>query len=251
MRARAIVLAGILAAGLAVPTTGASARTPRILFYEPSLTEQRPLNEADIAQLAGYEIRIADEDRWRAMTTEEFSAFDAIVVGDPNCGGDHYGGVDYMEPIRETRDSWSPAVTGQVILIAMDPMFHQRKDGAVILTENALDWAVSGDSTGMYFSLSCYYVDTRGGTRIKELTGLGEFEVRGQGRRPFPNCPNDIRVSPSGVGHPAMEGLTAELLSNWNCSAHEAFDSYPEGWVKLAGEVKSRKAIVIARDDAI
>jgi hypothetical protein len=250
MRVRAIVLVGLLAAGLAVPTTGAAASIPRILFYEPSLTEDKPLNEADIAQLAGYEIRVADEDRWASMTTEEFAAFDGVVIGDPNCGGD-YGGGDYLATVRETRDTWSPAITGQVILVAMDPIYHQRRDGAVVLTENAIDWAVGGDSTGMYFSLSCYYVDNRGGTRAKELAGLGEFEVRGQGRGPFPNCPDDLRISLTGVGHPAMDGLTNELLSNWGCSAHEAFDTYPAGWVKLVGEVRSRKAIVLARDDVI
>ena len=53
MRARAIVLVGLLAASLGVPTSGASASIPRLLFFGPSLTEDKPLNEADIAQLAG------------------------------------------------------------------------------------------------------------------------------------------------------------------------------------------------------
>jgi hypothetical protein len=250
MKARAIVLVTVLAAGLGVPTSGAGASIPRILFYEPSLTEDKPLNEAEIAQLAGYEIRVADEDRWRSMTTEEFAVFDAIVVGDPNCGGGYYG-EDYMAAIRETRDAWSPAVTGQVILVGMDPMYHQRREGAVTLTENALDWAIGGDSTGMYFSLSCYYVGNRGGTIVKELKGLGEFEVRGQGRGSFPSCPDSMRISLTGEGHPAMEGLTDELLSNWRCSAHEAFDSYPEGWVKLVGERRTHLGIVVARDDGV
>jgi hypothetical protein len=252
MRARAIVLVGLLAAGLAAPTSGAGATIPRILFYGPSMATNKPLDESKIAQLAGYEIRVADEDRWRSMTTEEFATFDAIVVGDPDCGySSYYDESDYMDAVLETRDTWAPAVTGQVILVGSDPMFHQRRDGAVMLTENALDWAVGGDSTGMYFSLSCYFSELRGGTTVKELKGLGVFEVRGQGRKPFPGCPDDLRISLTGEGHPAMEGLTDELLSNWHCSAHEAFDTYPEGWVKLVGERRSHKAIVIARDDLV
>lgn len=252
MRARAIVLVGLLAAALAVPTSGAGARIPRILFYEPSLSMGQPLNEAKIAQTAGYEIRVADEDRWRSMTTEDFATFDAIVVGDPDCGyADYYGEPDYMDAVLETRDTWSPAVTGQVILVGSDPMYHQRRAGAVALTANALDWAVGGDSTGMYFSLSCYFSNNRGGTLVKELNGFGSFEVRGQGRRPFPSCPDDLRITAIGATHPAMEGLTSEMLSKWHCSAHEAFDTYPADWVKLVGEHVSHKAVVIARDDLV
>jgi hypothetical protein len=103
----------------------------------------------------------------------------------------------------------------------------------------------------MYFSLSCYFAGDRPGTSVEELSGLGAFEVRGQGRRPFPSCPDRLRISLSGEGHPATNGLTNDLLSHWVCSAHEAFDSYPEDWVKLVGERQSHLAIVIARDDLV
>jgi hypothetical protein len=250
MKVRAIVTTAALIGTLVSfgPTPPATAGIPRILFFGPSLTDEKPLNEAKIAQLAGYEIRVADEDKWRTFTTEDFASYDAIVVGDPNCGSDYSSG-DYLAAVEETRDTWSPAVTGPVIAVGSDPMYHQRHEGAVDLTRNAIDYALSGASTGMYFSLSCYFSYVRGGTALKVFKGFGDFEVRGQGRKPFPNCPDDLRIAAGAVDHPAMEGLTHELLSNWHCSAHEAFDSYPDDWVKLVGEHHSHKAVVIARPD--
>jgi hypothetical protein len=250
MKVRAIITtAALIGALLSVaPTPPASARIPRILFYGPSLTDEKPLNEAKIAQLAGYEVRVADEAKWRSLTTDDFASYDAIVVGDPNCGSDYDAG-DYLAPVLETRDTWAPAVTGPAIAVGSDPMFHQRREGAVDLTRNAIDYAVSGASTGMYVSLSCYFSGVRGGTALKIFNGFGDFEVRGQGRRPFPGCPDDLRIAAGAVDHPAMEGLTHELLSNWHCSAHEGFDAYPEDWAKLVGERHSHEAVVIARPD--
>jgi hypothetical protein len=244
--AATVLLAGLVAAGPAIPASAAP--TPaKILFYGPSLTGDEPLNEAKIAQTAGYDVRIADEDKWLTFTTEDFATYDAIVVGDPAC--DPYENPDYMATVQATRDVWSPAVTGNVIVIGSDPMYHQRRQGAVDLTRNAMDFAASGGTTGMYFSLSCNWSTVRGYHDLKVLNGFGSFEIRGQGRKPFPNCPDSLRVTDP--AHPAMEGLTDALLSNWHCSAHEAFDTYPEDFVKLVGETHSHKAIVIGRTEPI
>lgn len=246
MKVRAIALSAMLTLAvslMAAPTAQAAGRAQRILFFGPSLTTGNRLNEAHLARSVGYDIRVADADRWASLTTEDFASYQAIIVGDPHCGYP-YEGEDYLAPVLANRDTWSAAVNGPVIVAGLDPMYHQRKAGAVDFTNNAISYAASGGSTGMYFSLSCYFFDARGGTNAKVLRGLGDFEVGGiRG-----DC-DDLRVSMP--AHPAMAGITDASVSNWHCAAHERFDSYPGDWVKLIGQRDTHKAIVIARGELV
>jgi len=69
-------------------------------------------NEFDEAEALGYTTKTVTPTEWAAMTTEDFSKFKAIVIGDPNCGS--LSQIDFLE---ETKAVWSPAVTGNIILI--------------------------------------------------------------------------------------------------------------------------------------
>jgi hypothetical protein len=249
MKIRSIVLTTMLALVLplvAAFPANAAGSAHRILVYGPSLwkgTSHKPLNEAELAKAQGYEVQVASAEKWASLTTEQFASYQAIVVGDPNCGSSSYPG-DYLAPVLANRDAWSAAVTGPVIAAGNDPIYHQRYDGAVAFTNNALLFASSGTSTGMYFSLSCYFVGAKGGTSLKLFKGFGDFEVGGQGG----DC-NGVHVAMP--DHPAMTGLTDEAMSNWGCSIHEHFDSYPADWVKLAGSKYTRKAIIVARGSTV
>jgi hypothetical protein len=68
--------------------------------------------EYDEAVAMGYSVKTVNEAEWAAMTTEDFSKFKAIVVPDPNCSS--IGRIKFFE---DSRDAWSPAVTGNIILI--------------------------------------------------------------------------------------------------------------------------------------
>jgi hypothetical protein len=249
VRARAFVVVCAVSLAVAAPAGAAHAapHIPRILLYGPSLTTQLPLNEATIAQRAGFEVRIASAEKWASLTTKDFAVYDALVVGDPDCEGE--APETYLDAVEASREAWTPAVTGPAIVIGSDPMYHQRREGAVDLTRNAILYAASGDTTGMYFSLSCHWSRARSGTTLDVLDGFGSFQVLGQGRGGFPGCPDSLHVS--APDHPAMEGLTDRLLSNWGCSAHEAIDVYPEDWVKLVGETRSHEAVVVARSATV
>jgi hypothetical protein len=62
----------------------------------------------------GMTAKLVDEATWRSMTTADFAAFKAIVISDPDCGD-----VSSIKFLEDTRDVWSPAVTGNMILIGM------------------------------------------------------------------------------------------------------------------------------------
>ncbi len=243
MKLRAIAVAAAVAVTTALMVAPpAHAGADRILVYGPSLTNDKPLNEADLARNMGYDVRVASAERWASLTTDDFAGYQAIIVGDPNCGY-AYGDEDYLAPVLANRDTWSAAVNGPIILAGLDPMYHQRKIGAVAFTNNAIIYAASGSSTGLYFSLSCYFGDT-GGTTMKVFKYFGDFS----GGYVHGNC-DALRISRP--DHPSMAGLTSDSLSNWHCSSHEQFDTYPGDFVKVVGTRSTHSAIVIVRDEVL
>lgn len=162
----------------------------------------------------GFTAKVVSIDTWKTMTTADFAKFKAIIISDPNC-------VYNTNPIKfleETKATWSPAVTGNIVLIGTDPTLHQSRPGAVTLIDNSIKFAASGATTGLYFALSCYYNDVDIAT-VDALSAIGEFKVRGK-----LGCYNNVHIVASS---PAIDTLTDASLSGWSCSVHEAFSSYP------------------------
>jgi hypothetical protein len=106
-----------------------------------------------------------------------------------------------------------------------DPSNHfSAQPGAGVLIDNAIKFAASGQSsaggisTGFYMALAHYYdsVDTG---NLSSLSYFGEFDMRGN-----LDCYNEAHLVASS---PALGTLDDAALSNWSCSVHEAFSSYP------------------------
>jgi hypothetical protein len=154
------------------------------------------------------------------MTTADFAKFKAIVIADPNCAYN----TTPIQFLTDTKNVWSPAVTGNMIVIGTDPSYHTYVgiDGARTLIENSIKFAAAGTGTGMYFALSCYYhaVDT---ATVDVLSYFGNFAVRGS-----LNCYDNVHIVATS---PAIGTLADAALSNWACSVHEAFVTYPTSGV--------------------
>ena len=209
----------------ATPTTsrptGTLNATKDILIYGPSLFGA-PDNEVTLAAAAGHNVTVADADTWSKMTTAQFAAYRAIVFGDPTC-------QETPEPTltaaQANKATWSPVVRGNMVVIGSDPIDHQSQGQANQLTTNAINFAASGAVTGLYMSLSCYYFDAPANTPVDVLSEFGNFQVQGQFTTPFDGCPNDVTIV--APGHPVVQGIAKAGLDNWNCSIHEAFDTFP------------------------
>jgi hypothetical protein len=94
------------------------------------------------------------------------------------------------------------------------------------VTESGIKFAADEPTkTGVYITLSCYYHGTAEGTAAPLLDVLRAFTVKGVG------CFNDVHLVAS---HPALAGTTDASLSNWSCSVHEAFDTFPPTFLPLA-----------------
>jgi hypothetical protein len=164
----------------------------------------------------GYTVDVVSDSTWASMTTAQFAAYQAVVLGDATCSSASAPPV----PAANT-GVWGPAITGNVVLVGTDPVFHYnftRPDIAQV-TYNAIKFAAAKPgTTGAYISLSCYYHDTAPNTPVPMLNPFGTFTVRGVG------CYNDSHIV---AVHDALSGLTDAILSNWSCSVHEAFDKFP------------------------
>lgn len=180
--------------------------------------------EAQQAMSLGLTVDVVSAATWSSMTTAQFASYRAIVLGDPNC----IRNASPLAPAEANRAVWSPAVTGNVVLVGTDPAVHRTLPGAVSLTSQGIAFAADrADETGLYATLSCYYAGAGAGTAVPALDRLGAFAVRGEGG----GCRNAAHVVSS---HPAFSGLNDANLSNWGCSTHEAFDAFPGSFEVLA-----------------
>lgn len=162
------------------------------------------------------------------MTTADFAQYKAIIVPDCLCNTS----VTTIKFLDDTKRVWSPAVTGNMVLIGTDPSFHAKwynLPGAFAMMQDSIRHvAASKNGTGMYMSLSCYYQKTPKPTPIEALSEIGTFKVRGNLSHP---CLNDAHmVATSSV----MTSLNNEVASNWNCSVHEVITEFPDDFEALA-----------------
>jgi len=175
--------------------------------------------EYDEAVALGYSTKLVTPAEWSALTTADFAKFKAIVVPDPRCGD-----VDQVKFLDDSKAVWSPAITGNIILIGTDPSFHFSQGKAKTLIDNSIKFAAAGTTpsgehqTGLYFALSCYY-ESDATSKVEALSLFGDFTVRGQ-----LSCYNKVHLV---ANSDAMDTLDDKSLSNWSCSVHEAFSSYP------------------------
>ena len=176
--------------------------------------------EAQRATALGLTPVVVDETTWASMTAADFATYRAIIFGDPSC----QSGTTAIAAAEANRSVWGPVVNGNVIIIGSDPVYHSNLGvpGAVALIEKGIGFAAAETGkTGAYMCLSCYYYNAAPGTAVPLLDPLGPFTVVAQA---VGQCPNAIHIIASS---PALAGLTDADLSNWGCSAHEGFQSWP------------------------
>jgi len=148
------------------------------------------------------------------MTTADFAKYKAIIISDPDCGG-----LDRIEFLNDTKKAWSPAVTGNMILIGTDPTYHSStRPGAKALMTDAVKFAGLGKGTGMYMAMSCYY-DAQTEAVVEPLSEFGTFTCRGRLA-----CYNHAHLV---ANSSALTTVDDAKLSNWSCSVHEVFSRYP------------------------
>ncbi|AKJ00672.1 Branched-chain amino acid ABC transporter, amino acid-binding protein [Archangium gephyra] len=188
--------------------------TNKVLILANTVTGGTSSLEAAAARAQGYTVELATDAAWAAKTSADFATYRALILGDNTCSG-----VSLIAAAVANRNVWGPVVDGNVILVGTDPVFHKTRDGGALTTNSVKFAAAQEGKTGMYINLSCYYDGAAAKTPLPIMQPFGTFTVTGVG------CYNDAHIVAS---HTALTGLTDAILSNWSCSVHEAFDTYPE-----------------------
>lgn len=67
------------------------------------------------ATLAGFTFDLVSTAKFNSMTTEEFSVYKAILIGDPGCTG-QFSNLAFLET---NKTAWSSAITGNIVLLGM------------------------------------------------------------------------------------------------------------------------------------
>jgi hypothetical protein len=187
------------------------------------------------AQQDGFAVTSVTGTQWDAMTAAQFRQYQVLIIGDPTCDAT---GHSFAAALTNEK-TWEPVVMtsgGNKVLIGTDPTFHYGSHPkAAQLEANGIAFAgkISG-ATGAYVDLSCAYEGVKAKTPVPLLDGLSvhgkaQFTVIGEG---------PINACTTGVNIVALTGPTTGLtdadLSNWHCSVHEAFDTFPSDYTPLA-----------------
>ncbi|EPX64752.1 hypothetical protein D187_000174 [Cystobacter fuscus DSM 2262] len=192
----------------------------KVLILASTVSRGTDSIEAQVARQLGYEVTLASDEEWRSLSAADFASYRALVLGDKSCSV----APGLLLAAEETRHIWGPVVDGNVIVVGTDPVYHKQNQ----VTFNAVQFAAAeAGKTGMYAGLSCYYYETDSPTPVPVLSPFGSFQVSGTSA----NCKKESSYNDAHIvaSHEALAGLTDEVLSNWACSVHEVFLSYPEG----------------------
>lgn len=229
------------ASGWAAPAT----TPPRVLILDETVSGGAASAEALAAQLAipGVAVDVVTAANWVSIpgtglggpTGFGFDRYRAIVLGDPNCATGTPGYISALNALDITKGTWTPVVTGNVIIMGIDNTLHAGSQiGADKTVKRGVAFAVNDPiKTGLYYAVSCYYDYTAPATVptvVPHLTGFGTFKTRNYPGTCF-NAAHQVATHPLFSATPA---LTDAELSNWSCSTHEGFDVWPPSFVVLA-----------------
>ncbi len=184
----------------------------RLLIYGPAASPR-------YYTVPGTSYVVWDTATWSSKTTADFAEFDAIVIG-----GSAAGDPAIWNAAVATRNTWGPAVTGNMVLIGSDPEEHYRTDYINQAILFAADEPKPGP--GLYVELHDYMPGTA--TTLALMQYFGTFTVQAA------TCGDDAHKI---AQHPVLDSIGDAELSHWSCTPHAGFLDWPAGFAPLAMDV--------------
>jgi hypothetical protein len=215
----ALFVLGFFMLGTSIQAAPASSPGNTVLILGSTVTGGMSSKEA-LAVPPGFVIEIASAADWAAKTTADFKTYRAIILGDPTCPAPGLGPV---QPAIDNAMIWANAVDDKVLIVGTDPTFHSPyQPGAAQLIVNSIAHVVQSTppgKTSALIDLSCYYNNAGLNNIVHLLDGFGTFIVR--------DNPCFANVHIATPLHPSMNSLSDASLSNWDCSMHALFTTWP------------------------
>ncbi len=205
-----------------------SAQATSVLMLDQTVCTGCAINENTVATGLGYTITTVNAAQWASMSTAQFAAYDAIIIGDDGCNSS-----SILDPLQANRATWSAAATGNVVVLGFDPGYHSNEGttAATTMMQNSIAWATKGGSTGLYLPIACY-------NRSDVLQSLGTF-VQASGES------DSLTILVP--GSPTMAGLTSATVSGWGTSAHTLWSTVPSNFSKVIVDSGSGDAAFVTR----
>jgi len=234
MKLRTLALTFTLALLAALP-----AAADKVLILDTTGNGSSQEAQAALALLpSGSTVDIVDAATLISLASSGgLTAYRVVILADPQCG--------HRPALPVIPGNWGTDITGNVVIVGTDNYFHASSGGDQ-LVQKSMAYILSNPKTGAFISLSCYYdydifpnPSAPPGTPVPLLdnafaSSAGNFTVHGLSvpvAGGTSTCFNNAHITAT---HPALTGLTDAILSNWGCSVHEVFDSWPADFVVLA-----------------
>ena len=182
--------------------------------------------EQTALEAQGFVVTVIDDATWQSEPQSYFAKFQLLVIGDATCNFD----INSISGAVNSESTWAPAISGSILIIGTDPVYHyfNNSPGAGKLINQGLAYAgAQAGKTGLYLDLSCLYSDMGGGMGTQDVPiidglGFGSATTTGAG------CDDGIHIVASAQ---QLLGITDGDLSNWQCSVHEYFNTWPANFV--------------------
>jgi len=154
-----------------------------------------------------------DATQWAAATTSDFEAFQLIVIPEGGCNGPS---ASDLQVLFDTRATWQPAVTGNILVTHLAPVCHYNSEpDAATLLQGFLDHAAYWGGPGLWVS------GDFGERDLDFMDAWGSFTSS--------NTSSDA-VTPTDSTSRMWNGLSSSDLQGWGDIASGTIDSYPSGW---------------------
>jgi PASTA domain len=212
------LVAAIAAALASAGAANAADKANKVLLFGPSVFGGANSVEAQQAAALGIGVDVVDASTWSSMTTAQFAAYRAIVIGDNHDSGDPTD----LAAAESNAGVWGAAVNGNVIVTTADVEYHAdfsgggSDPGAVTYASRALAFAAGSPvQTGAYLAVDQY----NSGAEAKVLDAFvpGGFLTTNDDF-------DTIHIDPAVTG---PTGLSDSVLSDWGETAHSYFSRYP------------------------
>jgi len=201
--------------------------TTNVLFYGPVGSLEKTYLPT------GAITTVATDASWKAMTTADFAKYQLIVIGEGA-----YGSAPPWDTANGTKTTWTPAVTGRVVVHTLDPMAHGVA-GATTWIKATLDWLSKGPGTALYVG------PDYGSRKLDFMSGFGAWTALGQITDGVAG--DDVHILLS--THGTMTGSTDSSLSSWGYSYHGAITGFPSPFVGVSNVTSSAgRYIEVAKD---
>ncbi len=179
----------------------------RVLVYGPTSSGEADWLATD------DEIVVWTDAEWRAASTDDFLEFDAVLVGDGGCGGTTAAELDAL---IDTRDTWAPAIDGNILVTSLATACHMPVTGAPESTiDRVINW-IGRSGMGMWVSTGPDFhvlpAMEPWGTLAGEPGALDTLET--------------VDSAPY-----LWESVTGDDVSGWGPSAWGSFTGWPDDWL--------------------